>query len=100
MLFICTAALYHHICCDARTEKCVKHRHHGYGAVVYERREQEAKYTKENTSANKTYKIVRVKFAAEVKPEFNIGEELNNIESWIYLRVTFSILVIKVLFPN
>ncbi|EIP47481.1 hypothetical protein ECEC4402_0021, partial [Escherichia coli EC4402] len=31
---------------------------------------------------------------------FNIGEELNNIESWIYLRVTFSILVIKVLFPN
>ncbi len=27
---------------------------------------------------------------------FNIGEELNNIESWIYLRVTFSILVIKV----
>ncbi|AHA62897.1 hypothetical protein WRSd3_02301 [Shigella dysenteriae WRSd3] len=31
---------------------------------------------------------------------FNIGEELNNIESWIYLRVTFSMLVIKVLFQN
>ena len=36
----------------------------------------------------------------ELKHVFNIGEELNNIESWIYLRVTFSILVIKVLFPN
>ncbi|OFV14288.1 hypothetical protein HMPREF3126_09200 [Salmonella sp. HMSC13B08] len=31
---------------------------------------------------------------------FNISEVLNNIESCKYQRVTFSILVIKVLFPN
>ncbi|EGT4255867.1 hypothetical protein D8W73_17590 [Citrobacter amalonaticus] len=33
-------------------------------------------------------------------PNFNIGEVLNNIESCEYQCVTFSILVIMVLFPN
>ncbi|KDA60036.1 hypothetical protein AA98_0031 [Escherichia coli 2-011-08_S1_C1] len=42
--------------------------------------------------------ILKISFL--LRHVFNIGEELNNIESWIYLRVTFSILVIKVLFPN